>query len=172
MKSGTLPQKWIFPQGAIELAFAEVARNGMRGEEGIALWLGARHDHSMLITHVVHLHMKNVVRDRLHIQLDTSVMSDVMDVCISAGRTLVAQIHGHPGTFTDLSVVDLAGGIEVPGYLSIVAPYYGTRYDATMQTCGVHVCEPAAGYRRLSPAEQAERLVISTEQSVELVVLK
>jgi hypothetical protein len=46
----------------------------------------------------------------------------------------------------------------VPYYLSIVAPDYGLRPDTRLVECGVHVFEPAIGYRRLPPAEIDERI--------------
>jgi proteasome lid subunit RPN8/RPN11 len=98
-------------------------------------------------------------------------LTDVLD---QEKLVLVGQVHGHPGEFIDLSEVDRAMGFRVPGFLSIVAPYYGTRRDTPLDQCGFHEFGAGAQYHRLSrdqvglrirPVETAvpEPLIIGAE---------
>jgi proteasome lid subunit RPN8/RPN11 len=71
---------------------------------------------------------------------------------------LIGQIHSHPGTFVDLSLVDIKYGMTTPHYLSVVAPHYAQDLRSEWGDCGVHVYEPPHGFRRMHTAEVRKRI--------------
>jgi proteasome lid subunit RPN8/RPN11 len=82
-------------------------------------------------------------------------------MAIERGLRLVGQVHSHgPGYGVDLSPTDRTHGIQVPFYLSLVAPDYA-RTRAPLHDWGVHVFTSAAGYVRLGGDEVRRRLQIT-----------
>lgn len=152
---------WRLPKKAFAASLEEMARDGQLGNEGIALWLGARADGVAAITHVVCLRGADVVRepDYLHVGADT--LNEVGDFAIERGLTLVGQIHSHGLRYgVDLSLTDRRYGIAVPYFLSVVAPDYALRHDTAFDECGVHVFESGTGYRRLEQTEATARILL------------
>lgn len=137
-----------------------MAHYGIRGKEGIALWLGRRIGGRAEITHVVALRGSGVIRKPDLLRISDGLINDVTDLAIERGVSLVGQIHSHgTGYGINLSPTDRKYGISVPYYLSLVAPHYGTRLGTPINKCGIHVFEPGgAGFRRL-PANEAGRRI-------------
>ncbi|MES2522551.1 MAG: hypothetical protein V4617_07640 [Gemmatimonadota bacterium] len=152
--------RWVVPQTALDRSYDELAADGARGREGIALWAGtAAHDahgQTVCVTHVLLLRGAGVERGPGYIGVSPELLNDVTDVLAALGGDvyLVGQIHGHPPrASTDLSEVDVAYGIRTPGFLSVVAPNYGMARVARLAECGVHVFDPRTGWQRVKSAD-------------------
>ena len=145
----------------MSISLHELARDGARGNEGVMLWLGNRTNGDAEINHLVGLRGRGITRAPLLLRISDGLVNDVADLAIKLGVAIVGQIHGHPGTFVDLSPTDKKFGFNVPGFLSVVAPFYGLNDAVGFDDCGVHVYEPLTGYRRLGRDEIRNRLVIT-----------
>jgi hypothetical protein len=173
--------RWIVPQAVLNASYKELASNGARGREGIALWAGVRASDGSepepyaRITHVVLLRGPGVIRGRGYISITPELLNEVTDALAEADEDLylVGQIHGHPPmATTDLSEVDIAYGIRTPQYLSVVAPCFGMSGNARVEECGVHVFDRGAGWRRLGAAEVAIRVqVVDVHQRFDVTCL-
>ena len=150
---------WRIPEAALAASLLEMARDGVRGNEGVALWLGRRGGGQAEVTHVVALRGPGVVKRPDQLVIQAALINDVTDLAIELGVVLVGQIHSHGELYgTDLSYADRTLGIRVPYYLSLVAPDYALRPRTRLEDCGVHVFEPGSGFRRLPAAEVGQRL--------------
>lgn len=154
------PVRWELPQTALQTAMAEMARDGARHCEGIALWLGRRQGEVAEITHVVGLRGPGVHRRPDYLSISPELLNDVTDAAIELGVFLVGQIHSHPpGAGVGLSPLDQRFGIRAPGYLSAVAPNFAARLDTPVSACGFHLFEDGA-WRRFGPEECARRVEV------------
>lgn len=152
-------QVWRLPTAALTDSLAELARDGRSGSEGIMLWVGQRRDGVAEVTHLVALRGAGIIKAPAFIRITPPLFNEVADVVAELDAVLVGQIHSHGvGYSTNLSPTDRTQGIAVPYYLSIVAPDYALRPATRLVECGVHVFEPAVGYRRLPAAEIDERI--------------
>lgn len=164
--------RWRIPAAVFTASLAEMARDGAEGNEGVALWLGTREGDVARVTHAVALRGLGVVRLPDHLSLPAAVLSEVADVTIALGVTLLGQIHSHgPGYGVDLSRVDHARGVRVPWFLSAVAPDYALRPTTRIEDCGVHVFEPHRGYRRLAADELSARVAITNDTSPAIILV-
>ena len=151
---------------------AEMASDGRRGNEGVALWLGSRAKGEATVTHVVRLVGPGVRKGPALIEIDATLFNEVADVAIREGASLVGQVHSHGvGWSTDLSETDLTGGVRAPFYLSVVAPDYALRAETEIRDCGVHFFEPGSGYRRFSRREITARISVPTDLGAMLSVI-
>lgn len=152
---------WHIPAAAWAASLTELAADGRRGTEGIALWLGTRYGGVARISHVALLRGPHVHRSRYLVQVEPELLNDLTDAVCDRGIVLVGQIHSHaPECRTDLSLADRQYGFTVPGYLSMVAPDFASRPRTPVGDCGVHIFEPGAGYRRLSANDVRERVLL------------
>lgn len=152
---------WHIPAVAWARSLQELAADGRRGVEGIALWLGTRTDSVGTITHIAFLRGQHVHRSRYLIQVEPSVLNDLTDVASDRCVVLVGQIHSHaPECRTDLSDADRNYGFTVPGYLSVVAPDFVADPTIEIADCGVHIFEPGRGYRQLEADEVRQRVLV------------
>jgi proteasome lid subunit RPN8/RPN11 len=150
---------WRIPEPAFAASLQEMAHDGVRGDEGVALWLGRRGAGQAEVTHVVALRGPGVVKRPDQLTIGPALVNDVTDLAIDLGLVLVGQIHSHGELYgTDLSYADRTFGVRVPYYLSLVAPDYALRPRTRLEECGVHVFEPGRGFRRLPVAEVGRRL--------------
>lgn len=164
--------EWRLSSEAITTSFEELARDGLAGNEGVALWLGRRHEGRADVTHVVLLRGSRIIRRPDLIDIHASLFNDVADVGISLGIRLIGQIHSHgPQVGTDLSWTDRTRGLQVPFYLSVVAPDYGLRANGGLAGCGVHVFEAARGYRRLGVEEVSRRVQVVHDLAVSQLIV-
>jgi proteasome lid subunit RPN8/RPN11 len=142
-------QSWRIPQAAIEDSLDEMACDGANGHEGIVLWLGKDTGEIAEVTHLIRLRGPLVEKCPQLINIHPALFNDVADVAIEHGVRLVGQVHSHgPACGVDLSRTDRIHGIQVPFYLSLVAPDYA-RTRAPLHDWGVHVYTREAGYVRL-----------------------
>lgn len=161
---------WRIPSEALRLALVEMAADGRRGTEGIALWLGRREQGVADITHVVLLRGPGVVRAPDFVRVSPDLFNEIAGVAAAADIVLVGQIHSHgPLAGTALSRTDRMGGIVVPQYLSVVAPNYAQSSQQAIETCGVHIFEQN-GWRRLTLSEIADQLRMTDGQVTQLTV--
>lgn len=165
-------ETWAVPESAMIYSCREMARDGAKGNEGIALWLGQRDHKQARITHVVALRGPGVIKEPAFLRIEPWLLNDVTDLTVNLGAALVGQIHSH-GKFygTNLSETDRRYGFAVPYYLSIVAPDYAMRPYTKISDCGVHVFEKGIGYRRLTTSEISRRVNIVNANPVPLIVV-
>jgi hypothetical protein len=163
---------WQVPRKALVASLREMARDGICGNEGIALWLGTRDSGIVTITHVVCLRGDDVARDPDYLNVGSATLNEVGDVAIGHGVTFVGQIHSHGPQFgVDLSPTDRRFGVAVPYFLSLVAPDYALRTGISLEDCGVHVFEPSNGFRRLTRDEITERLALVEDAEITEIVV-
>ena len=154
-------QFWRLPKAAIEDSLDEMARDGAHGNEGIVLWLGKDTGEIAEVTHLIRLRGPLVEKRKNYINIHPALFNDIADMAIERGLRLVGQVHSHgPGYGVDLSPTDRIYGIQVPFYLSLVAPDYA-RTRASLHDWGVHVFTSDAGYVRLGGDEARRRLQIT-----------
>lgn len=149
---------WRLPETMLPDSLQEMAIDGQRGNEGIVLWLGRDDDNTAEITHLVKLRGPLIKKMPNQIHIESALFNEVADVAIEHNVRLVGQIHSH-GRFypLDLSWTDRLYGLQVPNYLSLVAPDYGLS-SSVLSDCGVHVFKPGRGYIRLTRAEIAKQI--------------
>jgi hypothetical protein len=169
---------WQLPRAALQVSYLEMGADGGRDREGIALWAGrgisaAGDDPVVAVTHVVLLRGPGVRRSRAQIRISAGLLNDVTDaLSTEEGLYLVGQIHGHPpGSAVDLSTTDIAYGISMPDYLSLVAPDFGTAETPRIGECGVHEYVADAGFRRLSRGEVASRVQLEEGVGISVIVV-
>jgi len=159
---------WKIPKDLLSVSIQMMRPHGVRGNEGLALWLGRRESaYTVEITHAVEVYGSGFSTSPLHMGLSLRAMTSLLDLADSLGRYLVGQIHSHPGRYIDLSDLDRAQGIRVPNYLSLVCPYYAQRKTTVMSECGVHAFEEGE-YRWLPQAEASRRLAKSDQPVIRL----
>lgn len=152
---------WRIPQAAIEDSLDEMALDGAKGHEGIVLWLGKDSDEIAEVTHLILLRGPLVEKRKDFINIHPALFNDVADIAIEHGLRLVGQVHSHgPGYGVDLSPTDRIHGIQVPSYLSLVAPDYA-RTLVPLHEWGAHVYTCESGYARLSRDEAGHCLQIT-----------
>jgi hypothetical protein len=165
-------ERWRIPERAFVDSLREMARDGSHGNEGIAFWLGQRRDGEATVTHLVALRGRGIVKQPDLLVVEPWLFNEVTDVTIELGIALVGQIHSHGSWHgVDLSVTDRTRGIAVPYYLSVVAPHYAMDPRTRLEDCGVHMYEPASGYRRLATIEVQQRLILTTDPAVRVITV-
>jgi proteasome lid subunit RPN8/RPN11 len=158
MKSMTAPLLWLLPEAAMTASISEMAPDGARGCEGVALWLGRRSAGVVTVTHVVALRGPGITKRPDHLSISADLLNEVTMLAMRDGVYVVGQIHSHPGKWVDLSEVDKRYGISIPGYLSVVAPDFARRPSTAIAECGVHVFDHGT-WRRLGAFERACRVI-------------
>ncbi len=153
--------RWLIPSNVLADSITAMAPDGARGCEGIVMWLGREQDGVAEITRLVSLRGPDVERRPGLINIPSHVLYQVDLIAEKEGAYLVGQIHSHPGNFVDLSWVDREDGISTPHYLSVVAPHYAQDPRTTWPDCGVHVCDTAGVFHRLTPVQAQVALSIS-----------
>jgi hypothetical protein len=163
---------WRIPESAFAASFKEMARDGIHGNEGVALWLGKRGGGKAEVTHVVALRGPGVTKRPDQLVIDSALVNDVTDLTIELDVVLVGQIHSHGELYgTNLSYADRTYGISVPYYLSLVAPDYALRPKTRVEDCGIHVFEPGSGFRRLSAGEVGQRIELVSSSHVPVLTV-
>ena len=113
---------------------------------GIVLWLGKDRGDIADITHLIRLRGPLVVKRKEYINIHSALLNDVADIAIEHGLRLVGQVHSHPpGYAVDLSPTDRMYGIQVPYFLSLVAPDFA-HMRVPVHNWGVHIYTSEAGY--------------------------
>ena len=152
--------QWQLPQDLLAESIEVMAPHGRRGNEGLSLWLGTELGTLTCVTHMVELRGPGFMAAPQQLRISLSGMSALTDLADQLNVYLVGQIHSHPGYFVDLSHVDKAYGIRIPGYLSLVCPHYAQFATTRLDHCGAHVFERGE-YRRMPACEAARRIVTS-----------
>jgi hypothetical protein len=163
---------WRLPESALAASCREMARDGVAGNEGVALWLGRRGDGQAEITHVVALRGPGVLKRPDQLVIRPHLLNEVTDLAIELDVMLVGQIHSHGELYgTDLSYADHTFGIKVPYFLSLVAPDFALRPHTRLEDCGIHVFEPGSGFRRLHTVEAADRIRLMPSSPVPVLTV-
>lgn len=162
---------WRLPSPVLPASLTEMARDGVKGREGIALWLGKRAKGIASVTHVVGLRGAGVQKLPDQIRIAPWLLNEVTDAADRLGLVLVGQIHSHGIDYgVDLSFTDRTFGIQVPYYLSVVAPDYGLGRQTSLYDCGVHIYEPESGFRRLQ-RDEIDSFIAVTDTPVSPVTI-
>lgn len=165
--------RWSLSEAVLQTSMAEMSRDGARGSEGVAMWLGRRAQGCATVTHVVALRGCGVIKRPAQLVIQEPVFAAVTEVAIELAVSLIGQIHSHgPGYGVDLSPTDRMYGVAVPYYLSLVAPDYAMRPYTPLTACGVHVLQPGQGFRRLSIPEINTRFHLTQEELPPLIVIE
>lgn len=151
---------WLLPEDLLQKSIEVMRPQGMRGNEGLALWLGKSNGTVIEVTHLVEVTGLGFHTSPLFMKLSMRAMAKLTDLTDQLDRYLVGQIHSHPRNFTDLSELDKTHGIRVPNYLSVVCPHYAQRPTTTIGECGIHIFEGSA-YRRMNNIDTQHRIIIS-----------
>jgi proteasome lid subunit RPN8/RPN11 len=152
---------WRIPSNVLADSFAEMKKDGLRGNEGIVFWLGRNNSGQAEVTHLVSLRGKGVSRGPVNIRIDSSVINDVTDVAMELDVVLIGQIHSHGHGFgTDLSYSDRNYGFAISDYLSIVAPDYALKKSTSLSRCGIFVFDRHYGYRPIGKIEIKQRIKV------------
>ena len=159
---------WLFPGDLLQKSIEVMRPQGMRGNEGLALWLGSANGAVIEITHLVEVTGPGFQTSPLFMKLSMRAMAKLTNLSDELDRYLVGQIHSHPRTFTDLSELDKTHGIRVPNYLSIVCPHYAQRPTTTLGDCGVHVFE-GREYQRMNQTVSERRIKLSSGRVTKLI---
>jgi len=149
---------WSVPESLLGASIEEMAPDGRRGCEGIALWLGRVSEGHATVEHLIGLAGPLVVKRPDHLRIDPDLLNQVAEFAEAQDLMLVGQIHSHPGTYVDLSPTDLRYGISAPHFLSVVAPHYAQDPAVGWTDCGVHVYVPKEGFRRLGSGQIERRI--------------
>jgi len=155
--------KWALPKDLLQRSIEIMRPHGFHGNEGLALWLGRSNGPAVEITHVIKVSGSGFITSPLFMSLSLRAIATLTDLADRMDLYLVGQIHSHPGFFTDLSELDKAHGIRIPGYLSLVCPHYAQNKFTELADCGIHVFE-GGNYRRLESDEVANRILITSTQ--------
>lgn len=158
---------WLLPEDLLQKSIEVMRPQGMRGNEGLALWLGKSNGTVIEITHVVEVTGPGFQTSPLFMRLSMRAMAKLTDLTEELDRYLVGQIHSHPRDFTDLSELDKTHGIRVPNYLSVVCPYYAQRPTTTLAECGIHVFDGRT-YRRMNAVITQQRIKNSGNRVIKL----
>jgi len=153
-----MPERWVLPDFIWKQSLEDMALDGAKGCEGVALWLGRHHEGAAVISACVLLRGPGVVKRPNHLSISAGLMNQVTMAALELDLILIGQVHSHnPLASTDLSYPDRYLGITERGYLSLVAPDFAQNPATRLAHCGVHVHEGAAGWRRMAAAEISSR---------------
>lgn len=158
---------WTIPNDLLARSIAVLAPHGERGNEGLALWFGHSDGKAVSLTHLVDVSGPGFHTSPLFISLSMPTMARLTSLANELGVYLVGQIHSHPHLFVELSALDRAHGIRVPGFLSVVCPHYAQRPHVSWSECGVHVYEDSR-YRRLASREVKRRFFPDNHRLISL----
>ncbi len=162
---------WRIPKTVLADSLQEMSIDGERGNEGIVLWLGRDECSTAEVTHLIKLRGPLIRKRPDQIYIDSALFNDVADLAIAHNVRLLGQIHTHGAGYSlDLSPTDRAFGLQVPYYLSLVAPDYG-RSHVPITSCGVHVFHPGKGYVRLRPAEVFQSITVIAGPNLPFLVV-
>lgn len=163
-------QTWIIPEFTITESFREMSRDGKKRREGIALWLGRRLGGEAIISHLVFLRGKGIIKKANFLRIEPWLLNEVTDIIINLGVSIIGHIHSHKYG-TDLSPSDREYGFKVPYYLSIVAHGFAMGKRIQITDCGIHIFEKDIGYKRLSIAEVKKRIKVITDGKLPILVV-
>ncbi|MBS0418659.1 MAG: hypothetical protein JSR66_13180 [Proteobacteria bacterium] len=150
---------WTLPQELLDTSIECMRPHGARGNEGLALWFGSGDERHVQFTHIVEVFGPGFTTTPLYMSLSLHAMAALTDFADGHGVFLAGQIHSHPGKFIELSELDEAHGIRVPGYLSVVCPFYAQRALEGLGSCGVHTFD-GNRYRRMEVDEVRRRIEV------------
>lgn len=158
-------ESWLLPSDLISRSVTIMRPNGVRGCEGLALWLGTMSGTRAEVSHVFNVHGPGFRAAPLQLQLSHRALDRLTDLCSELECFLIGQIHSHPGLFLELSDADCIYGIRRQDYLSLVCPFYAQRDTTSVKQCGVHVFD-RGGYRRLAGSEIDRRIEVRDQPVV------
>jgi hypothetical protein len=148
-----------------------MARDGLHGNEGVAMWLGHYEDTTAIATHVGILRGAHVRKAPDQLLIGSELINDLTDLAAASSVRLIGQIHSHgPRYSTHLSETDRRYGIAVPGMLSLVAPDFALRANTSLDECGVHLFRPGEGWVRFTKAEIGARLSLFDDGTVKALM--
>ena len=164
------PEHWRVGKHVFAQSLAEMARDGVMGNEGVAMWLGRYERNVAIISHLGVLRGRFLRKEPDLLMIGSELINDLTDLAIDNDVRLIGQIHSHgPKYGTNLSETDRRYGVAVPGMLSLVAPDYALRKGTTLVDCGVHLFLPGQGWRRFSDQEVTARLSLFDDDAASIL---
>lgn len=153
-------RNWALPPDLIAASIDSMSSLGAQGCEGLALWFGRLEEGTAIISHVVQPYGRGFQTSPLYLRLSMRAIGQLTDFADKEELFLIGQIHSHPGTFVDLSEIDIEQGFRIQNFLSVVCPYYAQSPETTFSHCGVHVFDDGR-YRRLSQSDVAATFTVA-----------
>ena len=163
---------WVLPSTLLSASLAIMHRDGIKGCEGIAFWLGTQENGAAIVRTVVSMEGYGIQKHPLYMEVTPDAMNALAEAADTRGQYLIGQIHSHPGTFTDLSDTDIRYGISSPFYFSAVAPHYASDPSTRWADCGIHIFLPPRGFVRLDASEAAAMIQVNPSLNLERVELR
>ncbi len=74
---------------------SEMARDGVHGNEGVAMWLGRYEGDTAIVTHVGFLRGPHVRKEPRLLMIGSELINDLTDLAIESGVRLIGQITFH-----------------------------------------------------------------------------
>ena len=156
---------WVISRGLVEGTMVELARYGREGREGIVFWLGRRDGETAHITHAVFARGGGVTSTRNLLEVSAELLNGVGTLCDELELVWVGQAHSHGGRWTGMSLPDRTLGATSPYFLSVIVPFFANDRRTTIADCGVHLMDPAAGWRTLTREEIANAITVDPNGS-------
>ena len=164
------PKHWRVGNHLFAQSLAEMARDGVIGNEGVAMWLGRYEGDVAIISHLGVLRGRYLIKKPNLLRIGSELINDLTDLAIENDVRLIGQIHSHGTQYgTNLSETDRRYGVAVPGMLSLVAPDYALRKGTTLVDCGVHLFLPGQGWRHFSDQEVKARLSLFDDGAINIL---
>jgi hypothetical protein len=153
-------RRWLLPHDLLSSSIEVMRPLGAQGREGLALWFGTLDDDGVAkVTHLVQPVGPGFRSNALYLRLSMRAVGQLTDFADNLGVFLIGQVHSHPGTFVDLSELDVRQGFRFQDFLSLVCPHYAQRPNTRLSDCGTHTFDNGS-YRRMARPEMESRLVI------------
>jgi len=131
---------------------------GSLGAEGMVLWAGRAREQAYEVEEVLIPKQYGVrTEDGVCVVVDGDELFRINVHLHDEGRTMIAQIHSHPGDAYHSETDDAYPIVTTVGALSLVVPDFG-RGPFDLARCATYRLLPDRGWVLLSPA-QAEALI-------------
>lgn len=126
--------------------------------EAVALWAGAVHEEDRAcVTQVITPHQ---VAGPLHFNVALEVRIQLATELAAAGQVILAQIHTHPREAFHSPVDDRLAIPQHKGALSLVVPYFATKWDGSLLNTSVNQHLGGGRWRELTEDEVTNRIRI------------
>ena len=76
-----VPTRWVIPEAALRRSLQEMAIDGARGCEGVAMWLGHYDRDTAVVTHIAVLRGPGVRKAPDQLLIGADLMNDIADSC-------------------------------------------------------------------------------------------
>jgi hypothetical protein len=138
--------------------------NSEEDHEGIAYWAGVVTDTAWVVTTVL---APEAITTRGSYNTTALANAHVISAVNKLHLQVLAQVHGHPGSWVGHSGGDNTGAfMPYTGFYSVILPFYGREGMLPLSKCGIHRFEDD-GFSQLTTVE-IERDFIVVPTAVDL----